>query len=46
VAVVLRVLLLTQQPVVNLLAALGAPVVGLVPYAVGRFGSPSLQGES
>ena len=46
VAAVLCLLLLTQQPAVNLLAALGALVVGLVLYAVGRSRSPSSQGES
>ena len=39
VAAVLCVLLLTQQPLVNLLAALGALAVGLVLYAVSRYGT-------
>ncbi len=39
VATVLCVLLLTQQPLVNLLAALGALDVGLVLYAVSRYGT-------
>jgi amino acid transporter len=39
IAAVLCVLLFTQQPLVNLLAALGALAVGLVLYAVSRFGS-------
>jgi hypothetical protein len=33
------VLLLTQQPLVNLLAALGALAVGLVLYAISRYGA-------
>jgi len=41
IAAVLCVLLFTQQPAINLLAALGALVVGLVLYAVGRFGLSS-----
>ena len=46
VAAVLCVLLLTQQPAVNLLSALGALAVGLVLYAVGRSRSPTSQDES
>ena len=38
-ATVLCVLLLTQQPLVNLLAALGALAVGLVLYAISRYGA-------
>jgi APA family basic amino acid/polyamine antiporter len=36
---VLCVLLLTQQPLINLLAALGALVVGLLLYAISRYGT-------
>ena len=39
VATALCVLLLTQQPLVNLMAALGALAVGLVLYAVSRYGT-------
>ncbi len=39
VVAVLCVLLLTQQPLVNLLAALGALAVGLVLYAISRYGT-------
>jgi basic amino acid/polyamine antiporter, APA family len=39
VATVLCVLLLTQQPLANLLAALGALAVGLVLYAISRYGA-------
>jgi amino acid transporter len=46
VAAVLCVLLLTQQPAINLLSALGALVVGLGLYAVGRSRSPTSQDES
>ena len=46
VAAVLCVLLLTQQPTVNLLAALAALAVGLVLYAVGRSRTPSSRSES
>ena len=46
VAAVLCVLLLTQQPATNLLAALAALAVGLVLYAVGRSRSPTSQDES
>ena len=42
----LCVLLLTQQPLVNLLAALGALAVGLTLYAVGGSRSPAPEGES
>src|SRR5215213_5017070 len=38
-ATILCVLLLTQQPLVNLLAALGALAVGLVLYAISRYGA-------
>jgi basic amino acid/polyamine antiporter, APA family len=41
VAAVLCVLLFTQQPLVNLLAAVGALAVGLVLYAVSRYGTSS-----
>ncbi len=39
VAAALCVLLLTQQPLVNLLAALGALAVGLGLYAISRYGA-------
>ena len=39
VATVLCVLLLTQQPLANLLATLGALAVGLVLYALSRYGT-------
>ena len=42
----LCVLLFTQQPLVNLLAALGALAAGLVLYAVGRSRSSAPEGES
>jgi APA family basic amino acid/polyamine antiporter len=38
-ATILCVLLLTQQPLANLLAALGALAVGLVLYAISRYGA-------
>lgn len=40
-AAALCVRLFTQQPLVNLLAALAALAAGLVLYALGRFWSPS-----
>jgi amino acid transporter len=42
----LCVLLFTQQPLVNLLAALGALAAGLALYAVGGSRSPAPEGES
>lgn len=44
IAAALCVLLFTRQPLVNLLAALGALVVGLVLYAVGRRRGPAEAG--
>lgn len=46
VAAVLCMLLFTQQPLVNLLAALGALAVGLVLYAAVRFGPASTRSGS
>jgi amino acid transporter len=46
VAAILCVLLLTQQPAVNLLVALAALAVGLGLYAVGRSRTPSSQDDS
>ena len=44
-AAALCVLLLTQQPLVNLLAALGPLAVGLVLYTVSRYGASATRGE-
>jgi amino acid transporter len=46
VAAVLCVLLLTQQPAINLLAALAALAVGLVLFTVGRSKTPTSQDVS
>jgi putative redox protein len=44
-AAALCVLLLTQQPLVNLLAALGPLAMGLVLYTVSRYGASATRGE-